>query len=224
MRQRMMLVKGVEMRVLPSLSTNVSSWGWYVSGSKGSGSTPTTLVRRTSLAVVVGGIGSYRFALISRGGPASRSWVWGGGRAVSRAWVRGDGRNLAKPSARARGKTRQPDRGDRSPNFSSSLSSSSCSSSLRFSSRELLKPGGRSGSAPSLSASSASGMGSASACTSPSASSPFAAPASSVGAAAGGAAAAASSSESESDPKTFLMSASSPIAAVYVSVRDDLCA
>ena len=88
---------------------------------------------------------------------------------------------------------------DRVPNSSSFFSSSS-SKSLRFSSKELLNPAGRpAASAPSSGASSAG----RSFCTS----SPFA------GETAGFAAGPSSESESESDPKTFLMSASSPIAA-----------
>ena len=99
---------------------------------------------------------------------------------------------------------------DRVPNSSSFFSSSS-SKSLRFSSKELLNPAGRpAASAPSSGASSAG----RSFCTS----SPFA------GETAGCFAAGPSSeSESESEPKTFLMSASSPIAAGGCgSARDDL--
>ena len=99
---------------------------------------------------------------------------------------------------------------DRVPNSSSFFSSSS-SKSLRFSSKELLNPAGRpAASAPSSGASSAG----RSFCTS----SPFA------GETAGFAAGPSSESESESEPKTFLMSASSPIAAGGCgSARDDLC-
>ena len=98
---------------------------------------------------------------------------------------------------------------DRVPNSSSFFSSSS-SKSLRFSSKELLNPAGRpAASAPSSGASSAG----RSFCTS----SPFA------GETAGFAAGPSSESESESEPKTFLMSASSPIAAGGCgSARDDL--
>jgi hypothetical protein len=99
---------------------------------------------------------------------------------------------------------------DRVPNSSSFFSSSS-SKSLRFSSKELLNPAGRpAASAPPSGASSA---GRSFRTSSPS----FA------GETAGFAAGPSSESESESEPKTFLMSASSPIAAGGCgSARDDL--